>query len=83
VSPEVGPRSLGSLELSSGLLHGGNTLDLVWVTLALSLHVSSNIISSLLDITSDIEGVSRSLGDGKTVVESNATGNGTETTAND
>jgi hypothetical protein len=61
------------------LLDGGDTLDLIWVTLVLSLNVGAHILSGLLNITCDIESVTGSLGDGETVVESNATWDGTET----
>jgi len=56
--------------------------ELVWFTLGLAIHVCVNILSSLLDITSNIESVTRSLGNGETVVESDASGDGTETDEN-
>jgi hypothetical protein len=49
------------------------------MTLVLSLNVGAHILSGLLNITGDIESVTGSLGDGETVVESNATWDGTET----
>ena len=79
MGPEVTERSLGDLELLLASSHGLDTGDLIWVTLGLALHVRVDILGSLLDITSDVEGITRSLGDGETVVECDATGDGTET----
>lgn len=66
------------LESGGGLHHGGDTADLVWVALGLTLHVGVDVVAGLLDITCDIKGVTWGLGDGETVVEGDAAGNGTE-----
>jgi hypothetical protein len=42
------------------------------------VHVGIDVLSGLLDITSDIESVARSLGDGQTVVERDTAWDGTE-----
>jgi hypothetical protein len=47
------------------------TAELVRFALGLSVHISVNILSCLLDITSNIEGITRGFGDGETEVESN------------
>lgn len=67
---EVLEAGLGNLEALLGSLVGGDTGNLVGVALALSSNVGNDIIASLLNVTSDIESVTRSLGDGKTVCES-------------
>jgi hypothetical protein len=47
-----------------------STAELIRFALGLSVHVSVNILSCLLDITSNIEGITRGFGDGETEVES-------------
>jgi hypothetical protein len=44
------------------------------------MHISVDVFTSLLDITGDIKGVSRSFRDGKTVVEGDAAWDSTEST---
>lgn len=61
VPEEVRPRCLWNLELWSGLLHGGDTGDLVWDTLGGSAEVGLDVRATLDDITGNIEGVTRSL----------------------
>lgn len=56
-----------------------DTLDLVRLALRDAGHVGLDIAAGLGDIAGNIEGVTGSLGDGKTVVESNAARDGTET----
>ncbi len=82
VANEVFPAGLGSVKTSLGVLDGGCTSDLVGMTLELALDISLGILAGLLDITSHIEGVSRGLRDGQTVVEGDAAGDGTETDDN-
>jgi hypothetical protein len=60
--------------------HGGDATDLIGLSLAFAVHVGVDVLASLLDITGDIESVTGSLGNGKTVVESDATWDGTEST---
>jgi hypothetical protein len=50
------------------------------MTFSLASHVSVDVLGSLLSVTGDIESVSGSLRDGKTVVEGNAAWDGTEAT---
>lgn len=76
--PEVGPGSLGDLQSTGLFLHGGDTAELINLTLtALAGNVEVGIRIGLLDITCNIEGVSRSFGDGETVPQGNETGEGT------
>jgi hypothetical protein len=42
------------------------------------VHVRTDILSGLLDISGDIESIARSLGDGQTVVERDTAWDGTE-----
>jgi hypothetical protein len=77
VVDEVLEACLGDGELRS-FGHGLCAGDFVGVTLVFALHVGVNIVVGLFNIASNIEGVARSLGDGETVVESNAGGDGTE-----
>jgi len=46
------------------------TAELIRFALGLSVHVSVNILSCLLDITSNIESITRGFRDGETKVES-------------
>ncbi len=62
-----------------GLSDGLSTAELVWLSLVLALHICGHILTGLLNIAGNIEGITRSLGDGKTVVESNTGGDGAET----
>ena len=79
VAAEVAPRCLGDLHTGCGVLHGGDTSDLVGVALGLGREVGLDIGASLDNIARDIEGVAGGLGDSQTVVESNAARHGTET----
>lgn len=79
VTAEVPPRWLRDVHLRSRVAHGGDTGDLIWNTLSSSTEVGLNIGASLDDIAGDIEGVTRSLRDGQTEVEGNATWHGTHT----
>ena len=60
--------------------HGGSAPDLVRRTLAFAVHVGVDILTGLLNITGNIEGITGSFRDGETVVESDATRDGTEST---
>lgn len=66
---EILETGLGDLEAILGSLVGSDAGNLVGVALALASNVGNDIIASLLDVTSDIESVTRSFGDGKTVCE--------------
>ena len=78
VGPEVSPAGLGRVEADASILQNSRTVNLVRVTLWLALDVGLDILTGLVDITGNIKGVARSLGDGQTEVESNASWNGTE-----
>ncbi|KAB8293376.1 hypothetical protein EYC80_007696 [Monilinia laxa] len=79
MSDEVCPTSLGDLEFLRGLVDGAYASDLIWLSLALSLLVSLNVLTGLLDITSNIKGISGSFGNGQAIVEGNATWDSTKT----
>lgn len=79
MAPEVGPGSLGDLELTGSSSLGSSASDLIRVAVVLAVEVGLGVSVGLDNVTGNVEGVARSLGDGKTVVESNASGNGTET----
>ena len=81
VAAEVLPRGLWDVDLL-WCLHGCEASHLIWVSTGLAVKVSSGILVGLLDVAGNIEGVSRSLWNGKTVVECNATWDGTETDDN-
>jgi hypothetical protein len=66
---EVAERGLWNFKLV-GLCESLGTAELIRFALGLSVHVSVNILSCLLDITSNIEGITRGFGDGETEVES-------------
>jgi hypothetical protein len=53
-------------------------VNLIGCTLRLAAKVSTSIGVGLFDITGNIKGVAGGFGDGKTVVESNAAWDGTE-----
>ena len=76
---KVGPRGLGDLELTGSSLTSLDAGDLIGLAVRLAVEVSLGVGVGLDDIAGDIEGVTRSLGDGKAVVEGNASGDGTET----
>ena len=65
-------------DLGSILLDSLETLDFIWDALRYALHVGFDIRTSLHDISSDVEGVTRGFGDCEPVVEGDATGDGTE-----
>jgi len=79
VAEKVTEGGLGDVELTGVVAHGLNTGDLIWNTLGLAGDVCLDIGAGLDDIAADIESVTRSLGDGKTVVKGNAARNGTKT----
>ena len=78
VAPEVGEGTLWNGELTSVVTDGLDTSDLVWDALWLVVEVGLDVGTGLDNITGDIKGVTRSLWNGKTVVEGDATWNGTE-----
>ena len=67
MAAEVRKAGLGNLKLLTGILLGSDTANLIRVTLMLAVDISLDIFVGLLNIASDIEGVTRSLRDGKTV----------------
>lgn len=67
MAAEVAEAGLGDLERLLGSLVGGDAGNLVGVALTLASHVSLDIITGLLDITSNVEGVTGGFGDGQTV----------------
>lgn len=77
VAPEVGEGWLWNGEGVGVVADGLDTGNLVWNTLWLVVQVRLDVGTGLDDITGDIESVTRSLWNGKTVVKSNATWNGT------
>lgn len=79
VAVEIGPRCLGNIELSCGL-HSLNTADLINISSTGSFagKVGLGICVTPLDVTGNIESVSRGFGDGQTVVEGDASGHGAE-----
>lgn len=77
MAPKVGPAGLGGNEVGSAV-DDGSTTNLIGVALTLASDVGTDILISLEDIVSDIEGVAGSLGDSETVVESDAGGDGAE-----
>ena len=81
VTEEVSPAGLGDLHLLLGLLLGGDAGNLIGVALGLTLLKGFNVVTGLLNVTSNVEGVAGSLGDGQAVVEGDAAGDGTH--AND
>jgi len=77
VAPEVAEGTLWNGKLVGVVADGLDTGNLIWNTLWLVVEVRLDVGASLDDIARDIKGVTRSLWDGKTVVESDATWNGT------
>lgn len=75
---EVPHRSLRDSEGWGGLDHCGDTGNLIRFALSLSVKVGIGIKTGLLDITGNIESITRGFWDGETVVESDTTGDGTE-----
>ena len=75
---EIAPTSLGDVEVSLGVLDSLDTSDLVRVTLRFTLHIGLGVLAGLLNVPGNIKGVARSFRDGETVVESDASWNGTE-----
>lgn len=82
VAPEVGPAGLRGIETLTRVLKDGGTADLVWLAFMLTRLVGLNIRNGLLRIAGNIKSVARSLRDGETEVQGNATGNGTKTDDN-
>lgn len=72
VAPEVGPRSLGDLDLWCGVTHGSSTSDLIGLAFSSAGEVGLDVGAGLDNITGDIESVAGSLWDGEAVVESDA-----------
>lgn len=75
---EVLHGSFGDLKGFLSLGHGSGTPDLIWVALGLAVHICVDVVASLLNVTGDVESVAGSLGDGESVVESDAAGNSTK-----
>jgi hypothetical protein len=77
---EVLERGLGDIELGATLLTGSNLHQLVGVAVAmLAGKVLLGVLVGLLDITGNVEGVTRSLGDSETEVQSDTGGDNTDT----
>lgn len=79
MAAEVSPRCLRDIKLLARL-HSLNATDLINITGTgcFACKVSVGVCVTSLDVTGDIEGVSRSLGDGQPVVESDTSRDGTE-----
>lgn len=77
VPAEVGPRRLRDFELRT-TLHGFHTADLVDIPGRFACKVGSYVCVTSLYITCNIKCVSRGFGNGKAVVESNASRDGAE-----
>src|SRR5215469_11317155 len=75
---DIAPRCWWDLHLGSVLLDSLETFDFIWDALCYALHVGLDVGTSLDDITSDVEGVTRSFGNGETVVEGDTAGDGTK-----
>ena len=71
MSAEVGPACLGNIDFG-----GDNAI--VWAGLD-TLPVTFDVLDSLLHVTIDIEGETRGFGDSETEVESDNTGDASET----
>ena len=78
VAKEVRPRCLGNFHARSSITHLVDAGDLVRDTLGRGGEVGLDIGTGLDNVAGNVEGVARSLGNGQTVVESNATRHGTE-----
>jgi hypothetical protein len=78
VVDEVAPGSLGDLHARCRVAHLVDTCDLIRNALRRGGKISLDIGSSLDNVAGDVKGVTGSLRNGQAVVESNATGNGTE-----
>ena len=79
VAPEVAPAGLRRVKTGNSVGDSRSTMDLVRMTFTLALDVGFGVLTSLVDITSDIEGIARSFGDRETVVKSDTARHGTET----
>jgi len=78
-SEEVGERGLGHIESRSRRALGVGNGDLVWVALTLLAgDVRVDVGVGLFDVPLDIKGVAGRLGNGQTVVQSNASGDDTD-----
>lgn len=64
---EVPPTGLFDLEVLSGVPLGSGLEDTICGTLGLSVNVGLDVLVGLLDITSDVKGISGGLRDGETV----------------
>ena len=78
MTEEITPRSLGTLELDDSVLLSSGPADGIGMAFGLAGNVGFGVFATLLNITSDIESIARSLGDGQAVVESDAARNSTE-----
>lgn len=79
MTDEILPASLGHRHALSSLLLRRDTSELIRRTLSLAIDVSLNIFLRTLNIAGHIKGITGCLGNGEAVVQSDATGNGTET----
>ena len=69
---KVAPACLGRRETLSGILQDSSAADLVGVTLGSAGGISFDVLDGLLGIAGHIEGITGSLGNGETEIESNA-----------
>jgi hypothetical protein len=67
VLEEVSPASLGNFKVGLGALKVLGPRDFIGVSLTLSVHISLDVLICLLNVTGNIEGVTGSFRDGKTV----------------
>lgn len=79
VAEEVAPAGLGDLHLLFGFLLGDDAGGLVGLALGLARLEGFNVVTGLLNVSLDVEGVARSLGDSQAVVKRDAAGNSTDT----
>ena len=82
MSEEIPHGSFWDLKSRTSLGNSCNALNLVWVALCLSFQVRLGVLACLFDVTGDIKSVTRSLRNSETIVESNATWDGTKTNYN-
>lgn len=78
VAAEVAPGSLGGSKTVASVLDTSDTDGLVGLALSLASEVGLGVLITLDNVAGNIEGVARSLGDGKTEVQGDAARNSAE-----
>lgn len=78
VVDEVAPRSLGDFHARGGIAHLVDAGDLIGDALGRRRKVGLDVGAGLDNVAGDVKGVTRGLGNGQAVVESNAAWNSTE-----